>query len=246
MSTKNNKQRVKKIKKLIEDFCDANLDNVYKTFILNLLDTACREKFINNHGGKNEVIAASLINVIARLNFLYDNNNADNPNHITMDTLSDFFQLHKSTIRINTNKLTEAIEIRIGPEYSNSDIMDINTFFEKSNRAKQIAKANDIPIDLPDYSNSDIMDIKTFFEKNNDLSRKKNMSMDFMDEFVVETASDEESAEIERFMADKIRLEEEKLLKKKARRLEINRMIAEKKKAKKKESTHKQLKLFDV
>ena len=132
---------------------------------------------------------------------------------MTFDALCDFFQMNKTTIR---------------------------------NRAKQITKACDIRrIGQPEYSNSDIMDITTFFEKQDRLKINKCTSGASLDKkIVVEIASEEESAEIERFMAEQKRLEEEKLQQKKARRLEINRMIAEKKKAKKKESGHKQLKLF--
>jgi hypothetical protein len=149
--------------------------------------------------------------VIARLHSLYDDNNSDG-HHMTFDALCDFFQMNKTTIR---------------------------------NKAKQITKACDIRIGQPEYSNSDIMDVTTFFKKQDRLKINKSTSRASLDKKIVfEIASEEESAEIERFMAEQKRLEEEKLQQKKARRLEINRMIAEKKKAKKEKGAHKQLKLF--
>jgi hypothetical protein len=212
MSTKNNQQKIEAIKKLIENFCDANLNQIYKAFIMNLFDAVSRNKSFKISRGKNEAWAASCIHAIACLNFLYDNDNNSDGQHITFDALCDFFQMHKTTIR---------------------------------SRAKQIAKACDIRIGQPEYSNSDIMDIDTFFEKENRLKINKSTSRERLDkEIVLESANEEEFDEIERFMDEQQRLVEEKLQKKKARRLEINRMIAEKKKAKKEESAHKQLKLF--
>jgi len=211
MAIKNNKQKIETIKKLIENFCDANLNKIYKTYIMNLCDAASRNKSLDIRRGNNENWAASLIHAIASLNFLYDDNNSDG-HHMTLDALCDFFQINKTTI---------------------------------CNRAKQITKVCDIRIGQPEYSNSDIMDMTTFFEKHNRLKiHKCTSSGSFDKEIAVEIASEEESAEIERFMAEQKRLEEEKLQQKKARRLEINRMIAEKKKAKKREGAHKQLKLF--
>jgi hypothetical protein len=74
--------------------------------------------------------------VIARLNSLYDNNS--DGHHMTFDALCDFFQMNKTTIRNRAKQITKACDIRrIGqPEYSNSDIMDITTFFEKQDRLK--------------------------------------------------------------------------------------------------------------
>jgi hypothetical protein len=211
MSTENNKQKIETIKKLIENFCDANLNKIYKAYIMNLCDAAGRNKSLNISRGKNEIWATSLIHVIARLNSLYDDNNSDG-HHMTFDALCDFFQMNKITIR---------------------------------NKAKQITKACDIRVGQPEYSNSDIMDVTTFLKKQDRLKINKSTSRATLDKKIVfEIASEEESAEIERFMAEQKRLEEEKLQQKKARRLEINRMIAEKKKAKKEKGAHKQLKLF--
>jgi len=211
MSTINKKQKIEAIKKLIENFCDANLNKNIKTYLMNLCDAASRNKSLDINRGKSENWAASLIHTVARLNLLYDENNSDGF-HITFDAVCAFFQVSKTTIRNRAKLITEACDIRPGlPEYSNSDIMDINTFFEKHNRLKLNKSTSEASLEK---------------------------------EIVFEIASEEESAEIECFMAEQKRLEAEKLQQKKARRLEINRMIAEKKKAKKEESGHKQRELF--
>ena len=63
-------------------------------------------------------------------------------------------------------------------------------------------------------------------------------------DIVYELAEDEDTKEIEQFMDEQRRLQERKAAEKKARRVEINRKIAEEKKKKKKEND-KQLSLFD-
>jgi len=63
-------------------------------------------------------------------------------------------------------------------------------------------------------------------------------------EIVYEIADEEESREIEKFMAEQQRIKEREAAEKKARRTEINRNIAEDKKKKKKEQDG-QLSLFD-
>jgi len=115
------------------------------------------------------------------------------------------------------------------------------------NKASLISKICNIRIGQPEYCRSDITDMTTFYQTPNGMIIDKNAARKiFGKEIVVETASEEESAEIERFMAERKRLEEEKLQQRKARRFEINRMIAEKKKAKKLERDKKQLKLFEI
>ncbi|KPA15066.1 hypothetical protein MHK_004735 [Candidatus Magnetomorum sp. HK-1] len=213
MSAENNKQKIKAIKKLIADYCDANLHKMYKAYILNLWLAASRNKSLNMSKGKNEIWAASLIHAIARLNFLSDHKNPDE-HHVTLDALCDYFQTKKSTI---------------------------------GNKATLIIKNCNIRTGQPEYCRSDITDMTTFYKTQDGLIIDKNTARKmFGKEIVVETASEEESAEIERFMAERKRLEEEKLQQKKERRLEINRMIAEKKKAKKIEWDKKQLRLFDI
>jgi len=268
MSTENNKQKKEAVKELILDYCDANLNKMYKTYILNLWDAASRNKSLNMNKGKNEIWAASLIYVIAKLNFLCDQNNPDGY-YITLGALCDFFQTNIKTISNKAKQITKICNIRIGqPEYSNSDIMDMTTFFERHNAlrrnnstakemlakknvvetaSEQITKTCNIRIGQPEYNNSDIMDMTTFFERHNALRRNNSTAKEMLaKKNVVEIASEEESAEINHFVAEQKRLEDEKLQQKKARRLEINRKIAEQKKTKKRESCPQQLSLFDI
>jgi hypothetical protein len=62
-------------------------------------------------------------------------------------------------------------------------------------------------------------------------------------EIVIDLVDGEEAEELNRFMAEKRRIEEQKAQERKARRVEVNRKIAEKKKKKKKDD--RQLSLFN-
>jgi hypothetical protein len=109
-----------------------------------------------------------------------------------------------------------------------------------------ITKTCNIRIGQPEYSRSDITDMTAFYTTPEGFMINKSTASEiFGKEIVFETANEEESAEIERFLAQRKRLEEEKLQRKMGRRLEINRKIAEKKKAKRLERDKKQLSLFD-
>lgn len=113
------------------------------------------------------------------------------------------------------------------------------------NKANLITKTCGIRIGQPEYSRSDITDMTTFYMTPEGFVINKSTLREMAGkEIVVEIADEEESAEIDRFMAERKRLEEEKLQRKKERRLEINRKIGEKKKAKKLERDKKQLGLF--
>lgn len=211
MPTEDKKLKIKAIKEMIEAFCEPNLHRMYKKYILHLCDVVSRKRNLNIARGRNEIWAASLIHTIARLNFLYDDNNPDG-HRITFDALCESFQTVKSTIGNKTNLIIKTCNIRIGqPEYSRSDITDMTSFYT-----------------TPEG-----------FIINKSTAREM-----FGKEIVYEIANEEETAEIENFMAERKRLKEEKLQRKKERRLEINRMIAEKKKAKKQERDKKQLSLF--
>jgi hypothetical protein len=113
------------------------------------------------------------------------------------------------------------------------------------NKANLITKTCNIRMGHPEYSRSDITDMNAFYTTPEGFVINKSTASEiFGKEIVFETANEEESAEIERFMTERKRLAEEKLERKKARRLEINRMIAEKKKAERLERDKKQLSLF--
>jgi len=109
-------------------------------------------------------------------------------------------------------------------------------------KATQIEKICNLGLGAEGFCNPEISDTLTLVELPNGLVIPKSMLPDL--EIVYELADEEETNELEEYMAQRKRLKEQKAAEKKARRTEINRKITEDKKKKKKEHD-KQLGLFD-
>lgn len=55
MPNEKKKIKVKAIKKMIEDFCEANLHEMYQKYVLHLCDVVSRKRKLNIARGKNEI-----------------------------------------------------------------------------------------------------------------------------------------------------------------------------------------------
>jgi hypothetical protein len=201
----NKKQRLEEIKGLVLAFCEEHLDEELYGYALELCEMLGRKRKISITRGKKEIWAASIIYVIARLNFLFD---PENEFFLSADTICDFFGTKKSTV---------------------------------GNKATQIEKACNLGLGAEGLCSQEISDALTLVELPNGLVIPKSMLPKL--DIVYEVADEEETKELEKFMAKQQRLKERKASEKKAKRAEINRKIAEDKKKKKKEQD-KQLKLF--
>ena len=199
-------ERLKEIKELAGSFCVEHLNEELQSYALKLCDTLGRKRKISITNGKKEIWAASIIYVIARLNFLFD---TKNELFLSADTICNFFGTRKSTV---------------------------------SSKATQIEKACKLGFGAEGFCSPEISDAMTLVELPSGFVIPKSMLPDY--EIVYELADDEESMEMDKFMAEQQRLRERKAAEKKERRTEINQKIAEDKKKKKKEQD-KQLSLFD-
>ena len=191
------KERLEEIKELVLAFCEEHLNEEMAGYALTLCDRLGRKRKISITRGKKEIWAASIIYVIARLNFLFD---PENEFFFTADTLCDFFGTKKSTV---------------------------------GNKATQIEKACDIKLGEEGLCSPEISDTLTLVELPNGLVVPKSMLPEF--DIVYELANEEETKEIEEFMAAQRRIKERK-------REEKDQKIAKKKKEKEKD---KQMALFD-
>jgi hypothetical protein len=200
-------ERLNEIKDLVLSFCEEHLDNELYGYALELCEMLGRKRKISINRGKKEIWAASIIYVIARLNFLFD---PENEFFLSLDTICDFFGTKKSTV---------------------------------GNKATQIENACNLGLGAEGLCSPKISDALTLVELPNGLVIPKSMLPKL--DIVYEVADEEETKELEKFMAEQQRLKARKAAEKKARRAEINRKIAEDKKRKKKEQ-NKQLKLFDL
>ena len=200
-------ERLNEIKDLVLAFCEEHLDEELYGYAFELCDMLGRKRKISITRGKKEIWAASIIYVIARLNFLFD---PESEFFLSADTVCDFFGTKKSTV---------------------------------GNKATQIEKVCNLGLGAEGLCSPEISDALTLVELPNGLVIPKSMLPGL--DIVYELADEEETKELEEFMAEQQRLKERKAAEKKARRAEINRKIAEDKK-KKKKANDKQLKLFDL
>jgi len=200
-------KRLNEITQLVLAFCEEHLNEELAGYALRLCEMLGRKRKISIHRGSKEIWAASIIYVIARLNFLFD---PESEFFLTADTICDFFGTKKSTIGSKATYIENACNIGLGAE---------------------------------GFCSQKISDSLTLVELPNGLVIPKSMLTEL--DFVVEAANDEETKELEEFMAEQQRHKAREIAEKKARRAEINRKIAKDKKRKKKEND-KQLVLFDL
>jgi hypothetical protein len=205
MKKSNKIEKINAIKERIRGFCAKHLNEELESYAFRLCDTIGRKRKLTITRGKKEIWTASIIYVIARLNFLFDK---ENEYYITPDIICDFFKTKKSTI---------------------------------GNKATQIEKACKLGLGAEGYCSKHITDAFTYYQTPEGFIIPKSMLGDR--ELVIEFVDGEEAEELNRFIEEKQRIEEQKAQEKKVRRAEINRKIAEKKKKKKKDD--RQLRLFD-
>ncbi|MBW2616859.1 MAG: hypothetical protein JRD02_11890 [Deltaproteobacteria bacterium] len=124
-------ERLKEIEALVVSFCVEHLNGDLQSYALRLCDTLGRKRKISMIRGKKEIWAASIIYVIARLNFLFDPENAL---FLSADTICDFFGTKKSTIGNKATQIEKACNLGIGAQgYCSPEISDALTLVELPN-----------------------------------------------------------------------------------------------------------------
>ncbi len=124
-------ERLKEIKELAVSFCVEHLNEELKSYVLRLCDTLNRKRKISITSGKKEIWAASIIYVIARLNFLFD---PENELFLSGDTICDFFGTKKSTAGNKATQIEKACNLGIGAEgFCSPEISDAMTLVELPN-----------------------------------------------------------------------------------------------------------------
>ena len=124
-------ERLKEIKELVVSFCEKYLNEELKSYVLSLCDTLYRKRKISITSGKKEIWAASIIYVIARLNFLFD---SESELFLSADTICDFFETKKSTIGNKATQIEKACDLGIGAQgYCSPEISDALTLVQLPN-----------------------------------------------------------------------------------------------------------------
>ena len=121
-------EKLMEIKKLIQEFCERHLKDEYLGYALKLCDKLGRKKTLIITRGKMEIWAASIVYVIARLNFLFDR---EHEYFITADTICEFFNTKKSTIGNKAIQIEKNCKLGLGAEgFCSPEITDMFTFYE--------------------------------------------------------------------------------------------------------------------
>jgi hypothetical protein len=125
------KQRLDEIKELVLAFCDEHLNEELAGYALKLCETLGRKQKISITRGRKEIWAASIIYVIARLNFLFD---PENEFFLSADTICDFFGSKKSTVGSKATQIEKICNLGLGAEgFCSPEISDALTLVELPN-----------------------------------------------------------------------------------------------------------------
>ncbi len=143
------RDRIKMIEEKIHDFCRKYLNEEYEGYALKLCGKLGRKRIIDINRGRSEIWAASIVYVIARLNFLFDKMNV---NYITVETISKFFNTKKSTIGNKATHIMDMCNLGIGAAgYSKKAISDMFTFYQTPEGfvfPKSMLKEHDVLVDF--------------------------------------------------------------------------------------------------
>jgi hypothetical protein len=116
-------ERLNEIRQLVLAFCEEHLNEELAVYALKLCETLGRKRKISINRGSKEIWAASIVYVIARLNFLFDQASEF---FLTADTICGFFGTKKSTIGSKAGQIEKIYNLGLGaegfcsPEISNS------------------------------------------------------------------------------------------------------------------------------
>jgi len=131
MTKTEKKQRLTEIKDLVLGFCDKHLNEELAGYTLKLCETLDRKRKISITRGGKEIWAASIVYVIARLNFLFD---PENELFLTADIICDYFGTKKSTIAAKATHIERICNLGLGAEgVCSPEISDALTLVELPN-----------------------------------------------------------------------------------------------------------------
>jgi hypothetical protein len=126
------RERFREVAALLGQFGQAHLDPELTAFTLELWRRVCRRKLLDCRLGKPAIWAASVVHVIARMNFLFDCNQ---PVHLTFDTICGWFQTNKTTVGAKATEIERALRLsqHAEPGLCRREFMDDFTTVQLSN-----------------------------------------------------------------------------------------------------------------
>ena len=123
-------KKIKEIKKLIQGFCRKNLDAELNKLATNLLEFITEEPMMNVNRGQSNIWAASIVYVIARLNYCFD---PESDTYITINFLCEYFETKKSTTSNKASQIENECEIYPGDQdFSKQEIAEMHNVYMTS------------------------------------------------------------------------------------------------------------------
>jgi len=125
-------ERFNEVAALIDQFGQQHLDAELTGFTMELWRRVCRRKAPDYRRGKAAVWAASVVHVIARVNFLFDRHQ---PVHLTFDTICGFFQTNKTTVGGKATEIERTLRLQqhSEPGLCRSEFLESFTMVRLSN-----------------------------------------------------------------------------------------------------------------
>jgi hypothetical protein len=121
-------ERLNEIRELVLAFCEEHLNEELAGYALKLCNTLGKKRKISITRGKIEIWAASVVYVIARMNFLFD---PGSEFFLTADTICEFFGTKKSTIGSKATQIEKICNLGLGTEgFCSPEISDALTLVE--------------------------------------------------------------------------------------------------------------------
>ncbi len=165
-------EKLYEIKELVMDFCEEHLNEELTGYALKLCDVLGRKRKISITRGRMEIWAASIVYVIARLNFLFD---SENDFFLSADTICNFFGTKKSTVGNKATQIEEACDLGLGAEgFCSPEISDALTLVELPDGLvvpKNMLPEFDIVYELADEEES--KEIEEFMREQERLKEQK-------------------------------------------------------------------------
>lgn len=126
------RERFAEVADAIERFGAAHLDPELTGFVLELWKRICRSKRLDCSRGDPNVWAASVIHVIARMNFLFDKSQ---PVHLSFDVICGFFGVKKTTVGGKATEIERTLRLHqhSEPGLCRREFMDDFTTVQLSN-----------------------------------------------------------------------------------------------------------------
>ncbi len=116
---------------LLDSFCATHFSDETTEYVRVLWARICRKRTYRLTRVKPEVWASAVVHVIARLNFLFD---AENANRMTADDICNFFGTRKSNVSTRAAAIEKACRIGMGePGLCSTRISDSLTMVQLPN-----------------------------------------------------------------------------------------------------------------